>query len=272
MSTHLKAIALFAILVTSIGITPAFGQGPPIEVTTDKESYGSGEDIVISGTVSQTASGVPVTIQVIAANGNIVTLAQVDVDPTRTFSHEITSGGPLWKSSGTYTVKAVYGGESRTDQTTFQFGAGAVAPSGPTIRVDTTDFMLSYSITGGSLLSVTPDLDANSLLITISTTSDGELTITLPRALIDARTQGDTGDDDDFFVLVDGEEVEFDEVATSSDRTLTIPFPDGAEQIEIIGTHVVPEFGAIAALILAIAIVSIIAVTARSRLSVLPKY
>ena len=272
MSTHFKAITLFVILAASIGITPVFGQGPPIEVTTDKESYASGETIIISGTVTQTASGVPVTIQVIAANGNIVTLAQIQVDSnTKTFRHEITSGGPLWKSSGTYTVKAVYGGESRTDQTTFQFGAGAV-PTGPTIRVDTTDFLLSYKITGGSLLSVTPDLDAKSLLIAISTTSDGQLTITLPRALIDARTNGNTGDDDEFFVLVDGEEVEFDEVATSSDRTLTIPFPDGAEQIEIIGTHVVPEFGAIAALILAIAIISIIAISAKTRLNVLPKY
>ena len=114
-----------------------------------------------------------------------------------------------------------------------------------------------------------PDDDANSLIITIETTSDGELTITLPRALIDAQL-GDA--DDEFFVLVDGEEVEFGEVKTATDRTLTIAFPDGAETIEIIGTFVVPEFGAIAALVLAVAIISIIAVTAKTRLSIIPKY
>ncbi len=48
--------------------------------------------------------------------------------------------------------------------------------------------------------------------------------------------------------------------------------PAGAQEIEIIGTFVIPEFGAIAALILAVAIISIIAVTAKTRLSVLPKY
>jgi predicted secreted protein with PEFG-CTERM motif len=53
---------------------------------------------------------------------------------------------------------------------------------------------------------------------------------------------------------------------------LTINFPDGAEEIEIIGTYVVPEFGTIAALVLAIAIISIIAVSAKTRLSILPKY
>jgi predicted secreted protein with PEFG-CTERM motif len=49
-------------------------------------------------------------------------------------------------------------------------------------------------------------------------------------------------------------------------------FPEGAEEIEIIGTFVIPEFGAIAALILAVAIISIIAVSAKTRLNVFPKY
>ena len=135
--------------------------------------------------------------------------------------------------------------------------------------VERTDFHVSYSITGGSLVSIAPDDEANSLIITIDSTDDGELTITLPRALIDAKI-GD--EDDDFFVLVDGEEVDFDETTTSSDRTLTIQFPSGAEEIEIIGTFVVPEFGTIAVMILAVAIISIIAVSARSRLSIMPKY
>ena len=95
------------------------------------------------------------------------------------------------------------------------------------------------------------------------------MAITLPRALIDAKLNGE---DDDFFVLVDGEEVDFDETTTSTDRTLTIAFPDGAEEIEIIGTFVVPEFGTIAVLILAVAIISIIAVSTKTRLNVLPKY
>ena len=108
------------------------------------------------------------------------------------------------------------------------------------------------------------------MLIGISTTSDGELTITLPRALIDAVDA--SGQEDSFFVLIDGEEVDFDETKTSTDRTLTIAFPDGAEEIEIIGSFVVPEFGTIAALILAIAIISIIAVSSKTKLSILPKY
>ena len=42
--------------------------------------------------------------------------------------------------------------------------------------------------------------------------------------------------------------------------------------IEIIDGHVIPEFGVIAAMILAVAIVSIIVVTAKTRLSLVPRY
>ena len=114
-----------------------------------------------------------------------------------------------------------------------------------------------------------PDVNANSLIIAIDATDDGSLTITIPRSVLLAETNGE---DDDLFILIDGEEVDFDETISSTDRTLTIPFPAGAETIEIIGTWVVPEFGTIAAMILAVAIISIIAVSAKSRLSIIPRY
>src|SRR3972149_90231 len=275
MSTHLKAFTLFAIIIVGIGGGYAFAQTDDLSlsgivITTDKESYNDGDTVMISGQVRDLLSGTPVSLQVFAANGNLVTIEQIDISPDKTFSTEIFAGGGLWKSKGTYTIKVLYGTQSRTAETTFEFGGsdGTTKPTG-TIKVDRTNFVLSYKITGGSVLSVTPDDEANSLVVAIKTTSDGVLTITLPRALIDAKINGQ---DDNFFVLIDGEEVEFEETATGTDRTLTIAFPDGAEEIEIIGTFVVPEFGTIAALILAIAIISIIALSAKTRLSILPKY
>ena len=274
MITHLKVFALFAIMIAGISGSPVFGQIiEPIAITTDKDMYANGETIIVSGEVKDLLSGYQISLQVFEPRfGNRVAIQQFGVNPDKTFSVEITAGGGLWRADGTYTIKVLYGTEARTAETTFEFSGSGVPlpkPTGPTISVDRTNFVLSYSITGGSVLSVTPDDDANSLIIAISTTSDGELTITLPRALIDAKMGND---DDDFFVLVDGEEIEFDETKTSTDRTLTIAFPDGAEEIEIIGTFVVPEFGTIAALILAVAIVSIIAISAKTRLTVLPKY
>jgi len=81
------------------------------------------------------------------------------------------------------------------------------------------------------------------------------LAIKLPREVIDAKFGEE---DDDFFVVVDGVEVDFDETKTGNERTITLEFPEGTEEIEIIGTSVVPEFGAIAAAILVISIMSVI--------------
>ena len=112
-------------------------------------------------------------------------------------------------------------------------------------------------------------MDAISLLVYIETTDDGSITLTIPRSVLDATINDG---DDEFFVLVDGEEVDFEEIKTSTDRILTIKFYAGTEQIEIIGTFVIPEFGTIAAMILAVAIISIIAISAKSRLGMQSRY
>src|SRR3989338_473930 len=270
MNTHLSVFALSAIIIASIGIAPAFGQiADSIVVTTDKPSYEDGDTILVTGEVRELLSGYPVSLRVIAPNGNLVTIAQIDVSSDKKFSTELTAGGALMRAGGTYTIEVLYGTESRTSETTFTFGGSTgTVPSkeGTTIAVPGTDFMVSYKITGGKLVSITPDVASHSLTIAITASQDGSLVITLPRALIDAK-MGDQ--DDTFFVLVDDEEVpDFTEITTSTDRTLTIEFPAGAEKIEIIGTFVVPEFGTIAVMILAVAIISIIAVSAKSRLSI----
>lgn len=274
MSTHLKVFTLFAIIIAGISGSPAFGQiVEPIVITTDKDTYANGETIVVSGEVKDLLSGFQVSLQVFEPRfGNQVAIQQFSVGPDKKFSTEIAAGGGLWRADGTYTIRVMYGSESRTAETTFEFtgsGGPPVRPTGPTVEVGDTGAMLSYRIVGGSVLSVNEDFEAKSLIVNISTTSDGELTITLPRNVIDAKLGNQ---DDDFFVLVDGEEVEFTESKTATERTLTIPFPVGAEEIEIIGTFVIPEFGTIAALILAVAIVSIIAISTKTRLNVLPKY
>ncbi|MCH8975302.1 MAG: PEFG-CTERM sorting domain-containing protein [Thaumarchaeota archaeon] len=270
MRSHFMVFALTALLVLSIGVSPTFAQiEEAIVVTTEQPSYQEGDKIVVLGEVKEILSGFPVTLQVIAANGNLVTIQQLDVGTDRTFSTTLTAGGVLWKSQGTYTIKVLYGTEARTAEATFDFGGttGTTPTFGQSLTVE--GFGIGYQITGGSIISITPDIDQSSLIIEIEAVDDGELTITLPRELIDAKI-GDA--DDDFFVLVDAEEVDFDETKTDLDRTLTIGFFAGTEEIEIIGTFVIPEFGTIAALILAVAIISIIAVSAKTRLSIIPRY
>ena len=288
MKIHLSMFAISAILIVSIGMTPVFGQiQTSVIVTTDKSMYSEGDMIIVTGEVKDLYSGTPVSVIVKAPNGNLVSIAQVSVGADKKFSTEIAAGGALMKTEGTYTITVQYGTENRSATTAFEFGkisgtgssgtgSSGTGSSGTgsiitdtTVSVEGSSDLIGYEISGGKLLSIMPDVDANSLIISIEATSDGSMTLTIPRSVMDAIHDGE---DDEFFVLIDGEEVDFDESITSNDRTLTIEFPAGAEMIEIIGTFVVPEFGTIAAMVLAVAIISIIAVSARSRLSIMPRY
>ena len=281
MKTHLSVLALSAILVVSIGMTPAFGQiQNSIIVTTDKASYSEGEIVLVTGEVRDLYSGTPVSMIVTAPNGNVVSIAQITIGADKKFSTEITAGGSLMKSGGAYSITVQYGTENRSATTSFEFDGSTDTSSGGNVDSQVTDSTVSiegasdligYEITGGKLLSIMPDVDASSLIISIDAMDDGSLTLTIPRSVADSLFEN--GDDDEFFVLIDGEEVEdFNEVKSSTERTLTIEFSAGAEEIEIIGTFVVPEFGAIAMMVLAVAIISIVAISARSRLSIMPRY
>jgi len=117
----------------------------------------------------------------------------------------------------------------------------------------------SYDISGGHVTSATVNLDDNSVIINIHAMDDGVLTIS-------PSTSTQKGI---FMVLVDGEESDDAEI---NGNTVIVPFGAETEQIEIIGTFVVPEFGTIAAMILAVAIISIVAISAKSRLSIVPRY
>ena len=147
MRTLYTAIALFTILATGVSF-PVFAQEfvDAVTVATDKEAYEDGETITITGTVRERLSGYPVTLQIIAANGNLVTVQQLDVSEDSTYGTEVTSGGGLWKAAGTYTIKVLYGTESRTAETTFEFGGSEGTPggSGKSIAVSGTDFLINY--------------------------------------------------------------------------------------------------------------------------------
>jgi hypothetical protein len=123
------------------------------------------------------------------------------------------------------------------------------------IKVQGSDYELTYAISGGVINQVIPDMEAKSLIVQIDSISNGTLAIKLPREVIDAKFGED---DDNFFVVLDGLEIDFDETKTGNERTITLEFPEGAEEIEIIGTSVVPEFGTITAAILVISIMSMI--------------
>jgi len=134
--------------------------------------------------------------------------------------------------------------------------AAAAAMAVPAI--DAADYI---STSGAPVTSITANADDDSVIIAIDATDDGVLSVTLHSEVITAF------DDGTYFVLINNEEVEFEQ----SGNNLTIPYEAGNERVEIVGSHAVPEFGTIAMIILAVAIVSIIAITAKTRTTLIPK-
>lgn len=270
----LPVFASPAVLMNATGSTPtasSAASSTEISVTTDKTSYNDGDKIIVSGVTQDYVSGTPITVIVQNPIGNIVKIDQVDLGSDRTFSTSLTATGTLWQAAGAYTVKVQYGSATKTASTTFQFaGSVGTGVSGPTMKIDGTDFSVKYSITNGKVLGMKMDVNSKSLIASIQTTGDGVLTVTLPRGLIDAKT-GST--DAPFVVMNDGQESTFEETTTTTtDRTLSIPFTNGTTQIEIIGTFAIPEFGTVAAMILVIAIVSVIAISSKTGMRFSPKY
>lgn len=144
---------------------------------------------------------------------------------------------------------------------------GDQTPLREPVPVDGSEFKIKYLMSEGMIKQIYPDEDAKSLILQIDSVSNGTLAIKLPREVIDAKFGED---DDDFFVVVDGEEVSFEETKSGNERTLSINYPAGAEEIEIIGTSVIPEFGAIAAVILMVSTLAVV-LFSKSKIGLYPK-
>ena len=257
-------------------IVPATPAAPAVTVNTAKSSYIVGDNILISGQVQTVVAGTPLTVQIFDPHTNLIQIAQIDVSSDGKFTKSFLASGPLWVSNGAYTVRVQYGLPNNSAQTTFMFQSSIVPVSNVYQVQDPNSqqtFGVNYTITGSGngVNKITIDPQSISLIVSINSTSDGSITLQIPRALIDAKTSA--GQDDTFIILIDGAEVKPQSESANGDyRTLTISFLQGDQDIEIIGTQIVPEFGPIAALVLAIAIISIIAVSARTGLRFMPKY
>ncbi len=239
----------------------------PISLWTDKETYDHNDIITVEGRVANVVSGVPVTLTVTSSLNSIITIDQVSVDDMGNFRTSFSTEGDLWKYDGTYFIRANYGSAEKSNKVLVELinGINAKPSTGePSISCGDSELSVKgncvpYSITGGVVTGSAVNTNDNSLIVKISANEDGTITLNPSSKVLDGA----------FMVLVDGEE--WDD-ADINGNEITVMFLAGAEEIEIIGTFVVPEFGAIAALILAVAIISIIAVSAKSRLSIMPRY
>ncbi len=179
----------------------------------------------------------------------VVPIGTTYAQTEETATTNATGGGATTEEAQAPAINATTGG----NWTAFDLTAGGQT------------YPIEYMITGGSVENMTIHGENQTLGVTISSTSNGTLSLRLPREVIDSQTA--EGEDADFAAFIDNAEFaepgEIDEPAEDT-RTILIGFPAGTGSIDVIGTTAIPEFSTIAVAVLAVAIIGIIIATARN--------
>ena len=278
VSISIVLMALSLISVASIQ-QDAFAQIMGMSLTAEA-SEGSNTILVRGQTASQVTD---ITFTVISPDGfNKMAVDQVTPDANGNFSTEFKIS-PAWKQNGFYTITAMQSVQSNslysmsvevevinrmtmeTLITESNLETGIFVPKleqlsrkGLTMRANAMEGSTTIGITGHS--------DRTNIDITLKVIAPNGNVVSIDQ--ITPNLEGEFAKDittggplwtQDGIYTVTAQQGE------SSDHKVSI-------EVEIVDGVVIPEFGAIAALILAVAIISIIAVSAKSRLSIMPRY
>ena len=269
------SIVFLAVTIMSVS---ALGQnvyaaGPGLSLSAE----GSGDTVAISGTTDR--NDLDVTVVITASNGNKVSIDQLSVSGG-SFS---TTWNVSGSADGTYTIAANQGPSSKyslsvsvdvsdgTSESSVSLTNRTATAEEETVTVEAVE----AASPGGLSLTATGVEGSTTIDVSGTTDRNGDivLTVTAPNGNIISIDQ---------ITPSDGSYATTIEVGGSlwnQDGMYTISAQQGAAsnyktsaEVEIVDGHVIPEFGVIAAMILAVAIVSIIVVTAKTRLSIVPRY
>ena len=236
---------------------------------------GSGDSIAVSGTSDR--SDQDVSILVWAPNGNLVSVDQSSVSGG-SFSASVNVSN---LSDGTYTIAASQGDASNynlsVDVDVSDGSSDSSVSATSSTAADVTIEEVDSSAVNIHGLTITADAIEGATTIDVSGSTDrnGEivLTVTAPNGNIVSVAQVTPSDGSYMTTISVGGAL------WSQDGMYTISAQQGdaaiyktSTQVDIKDGHVVPEFGTIAIMILVVAIVSIIALSAKTKLSIVPKY
>jgi predicted secreted protein with PEFG-CTERM motif len=234
----------------------------------------SGSTCAISGDTDR--SDQDATMVVTASNGNIVTVGQLGTSGG-IFSGSLNVSG---LDDGSYTIAVNQGSSSKYNLSVSVDVSGGSSDSSVSISnmVATSEEEAGAAEeASASGLQLTAGGMEGSTTIDVSGTTDrsGDITLTVTAPNGNIVTVSQISPSGDSFATT----IETGGPLWSQDGMYTIKAVQGAAsshqktvQVEVIDGHVIPEFGVIAAMILAVAIVSIIVVTAKTKLSLVPRY
>ena len=257
----------------------------PVTVWTTFDTYAVNEDLVVQGLVNYNPS-YAFTIMVTSDDtNNILEIRQIELYGD---SFEERFNTSEW-GTGTYTVLAQNGPAHRSHSTTFQIVANIepnvepptdeyppgfieglfpngqgeeiveLRPAGEefTFPLDICveeDLCINGDIQNGVMTDVVIEQESKSIEFLLEVEREGVLSLNIPAEILDGV----------HLITINGVPIQY----TPSGTSYEIPIDEDTESVELVGTHVIPEFP-IVMIILGIAMVSVVIVG--SKTSLLPR-
>ncbi|MDE1762744.1 MAG: hypothetical protein KGH88_00670 [Thaumarchaeota archaeon] len=252
---HWMFVGMFLVLLVSVSANLAYAQDTSgLSVSTNKQSYMPGDKVIITGTVSQITDENPATIIVRNPIGNVYEVGQVDL-MNNLFVHDFVLSYDA--QGGIYTVNIRQ--DNKTAQIQFQVVAGKtqlipVFDSEIRVSGENTD-LVKYGNVEVSTVdnSITMHLDATKI-------QNGSITeeYHIPKHVIDAPGG-------QLAIKENGNDIDCTQTETDVERIVQCPIQAGTRELTIIGTMVIPEFGA-ASYVLVLSIAVSVVVFSKNRL------
>ena len=264
------SIVLLAVTIMSVS---ALGQnvyavGAGMSLSAD----GSGDTIDISGTSDRSDLDVTITVSNDLA---IVGVAQVSVSGG---SYSATFNVSNY-DDGAYTIAANQGPSSKYTLSVSVDVSDGTSESSVSVSNRTAETVeeavVVTAAAGGLTLSAGGVEGSTTIDVSGTTDRTGDITLKVIAPNGNVVSVSQISPSGGSFMTT----IEVGGVLWSQDGMYTVSAHQGAStlyqasaEVEIVDGHVIPEFGVIAVMILAVAIVSIIVVTAKTRLSIVPRY
>ena len=284
MNRYIVLFPIALLILSGTGIISQAFAATTMTMETDRHVYDHASTIILTGHVEPVdLRGSEVTILCKSPGGTgVCGIYQLGVNSNGDFSLSINTSTFLMKNDGTYQFQAQYSSladatvsvelvdaveTSESSETGTDIGTAITGQieteTGESVLYKLGAGQIEYDMTCDADPAFFANSDDDSIIVYLDPTSDGIITLTLHEELIKPFEDGT------FVVIINNQEMQD---FTQIGNTLTIPCLVGTEKIEIHGSWAIPEFGVIAAMILAVAIISIIVVTAKTRLSIVPRY
>ncbi len=246
---------------------------------TNQHLYKPGDTVMIEGSLwadllTSLSGDETVTVKVLDRTRNVIYETDAEITTDGNYSTDFTF--PSDASKGAYTISTSVQTDADLSNLVGVKGKANLGASTKIVVVPPQVFKVDVENHGEFDVKIATNSTVNSVDFNgeqkkVSVTVEGQSGtkgvshISIPKNMVSGEMQ----------VMIDGQIVANDQVVvtkhTATETEVEVNYQHSVHTIDVIGTQAVPEFGTIAGLILAVAIISIIAVSAKSKLSVMPR-